>query len=1146
MLFQLLGRSESCREALTARRFIVDLTNEAKERLAFELARAYVPPSWYSQYPTARTQDVLPSGDKVRKGDFGEFITHKLYEQIFGHEIPFSRLWGKKAPDATQHGADTVSVLIDPVRGCRPFTAETKLRTGPSRSSELLNRISGSVASGNSNTYLAAAWQAGISVLDAHQGARKAYAHSAAQHLALLDGTDPDDLPQYERHAVIIIDETDVKRSIIEKHWATPPVSTLSVIKIEGLNDFVTGLYEAAGRYTAGQLADTTKWPPRFPPIEDDPISWAGLGAPLDSTTLAQWVASNPRPHPAIEGALWYLAEHDGIAQVRVQTARDDRDPMFSALVQLLLGDVRGITLAELDRTHPIQPLVAAVTEVWASPNELEADRRRIVAAARIALDATTDLKAQMAISLTAEAICYRLARQPSRIFQSGGIIGSRVMQVAKSLRNQGIQALWPSQSKCLDAGLLASPQRSFVLRVPTSGGKTTLIALAAANALDHRPGSRVVVIAPSRALVDQMQSVLDQLLGTVTVSALHGETELDDAMVDHRGDWVTVMTPERFDLDWRRAATIEELDPMEQSISAVLVDEAHYIADSNRGARLELALSRVLRHGIPVTLASSQLGPLEELAAWIDGGQAESDWQPAHQVRLVYYRQDVADADDKPVTKGFLLDEQRRTEERLTVGRTRRPSRSGVASRKVADQGAAIATQFQTDGPVVLYSAVKKHIGTLVEHLRQRLWTIPTGDGAERLAELADQLPATATAERGLLLAGIGVHHRDVRRQTRRVVEDAARDGALRFLVCTSTLLEGIDLPIRTVVMVYPGRSPGPLSISDLRNLEGRAGRGGQHTSGRIIVFRTDKTAADQALRLFREQLPPTTSQLAEAAGILRRRAEDAELGQLEPFLLAAIAEAALPNGDLRRSLEAVLGRSLCFASLSEVRRDEILAAAEKRARQIRRSDRGDWPTVVYRTGLGMSTCSEIRNRLSSMDVEPFLELGRESSLPGQFRAPTELLGMLFSSALIDFSELGWPTAVSGIDPSDVVAAWLRGFAAESAAESHPNAKVDHIKRAFDAISQQGPWLVGAAIEILGYLWDLDYITRCRIISALGLERLRTGTPSLEAAELVRMEFERDEAALLWAQYEASIPDIAFSEWVKEALAQFAGEDKE
>lgn len=90
-------------------------------------------------------------------------------------------------------------------------------------------------------------------------------------------------------------------------------------------------------------------------------------------------------------------------------------------------------------------------------------------------------------------------------------------------------------------------------------------------------------------------------------------------------------------------------------------------------------------------------------------------------------------------------------------------------------------------------------------------------------------------------------------------------------------------------------------------------------------------------------------------------------------------------------------------------------------------------------------------------------------------------------------------------------------------------------MQRAFDAISGNGPWLIGAAIEITGFLRHLRYKDRARLHSNLQLKRLRSGTNSLDAAELVQNGTDRSEASKLWSTYRQSGSMAPFSEWVED-----------
>jgi hypothetical protein len=90
-------------------------------------------------------------------------------------------------------------------------------------------------------------------------------------------------------------------------------------------------------------------------------------------------------------------------------------------------------------------------------------------------------------------------------------------------------------------------------------------------------------------------------------------------------------------------------------------------------------------------------------------------------------------------------------------------------------------------------------------------------------------------------LAAGAVLHHGDIPQETREVLESLLRQGQVKFAICTSTLAEGVNLPIRTLVLysVQRRKAAGPpenMLGRDIKNLVGRAGRAGATTKGLVI----------------------------------------------------------------------------------------------------------------------------------------------------------------------------------------------------------------------------------------------------------------------------------------------------------------------
>jgi len=82
----------------------------------------------------------------------------------------------------------------------------------------------------------------------------------------------------------------------------------------------------------------------------------------------------------------------------------------------------------------------------------------------------------------------------------------------------------------------------------------------------------------------------------------------------------------------------------------------------------------------------------------------------------------------------------------------------------------------------------------------------------------------------------GIFSHHGNTPHGIRLAVEHAMREELIRFVVCTSTLAQGVNLPIRYLIVtsVYQGLER--IKVRDFHNLIGRVGRAGMHTEGSVL----------------------------------------------------------------------------------------------------------------------------------------------------------------------------------------------------------------------------------------------------------------------------------------------------------------------
>jgi len=89
-------------------------------------------------------------------------------------------------------------------------------------------------------------------------------------------------------------------------------------------------------------------------------------------------------------------------------------------------------------------------------------------------------------------------------------------------------------------------------------------------------------------------------------------------------------------------------------------------------------------------------------------------------------------------------------------------------------------------------------------------------------------------------LKRGIGIHHGPLPRSLSQFVVRAFNEERIRFLICTSTLIEGVNTKAKNVLIWDNtiGGNNRPLDFFTFNNIKGRSGRMFQHFVGRVFLF--------------------------------------------------------------------------------------------------------------------------------------------------------------------------------------------------------------------------------------------------------------------------------------------------------------------
>jgi helicase len=433
---------------------------------------------------------------------------------------------------------------------------------------------------------------------------------------------------------------------------------------------------------------------------------------------------------------------------------------------------------------------------------------------------------------------------------------------LVSSLVARGSWDFFPSQITAIKRGLLLRPD-TFSLQMPTGAGKTALCETLLFYHLSAHPETAAVLLVPYRSLASELRGTLVRHLNKMGIStrcAYGGTVPSGDEVRAFDDTRALIATPETL------SGILSANADFSKRISLVICDEGHLLDAPSRGVGLELLLARMKVREVGVqryVFVSAIVPNIEEVNSWLGGAEdsvVRSDYRPAvaefSVLRVVGQGASAAvDLEMHPheaVPIRYTIERFLRREDSKGInpsnGKTKVFPFSTFKSRAIASGRKALPM-----GATVVFAANKRGkqgaIGLAEELLRQIDRKLPLPNpiqfadiGTVKLAVdyLENEYGAYWVGSRALKVGAV-LHHGDIPQETREVLEWLLREGKVAFAICTSTLAEGVNLPIRTLVLYSVQRmgaegSRENLLTRDIKNLVGRAGRAGSTTKGLVI----------------------------------------------------------------------------------------------------------------------------------------------------------------------------------------------------------------------------------------------------------------------------------------------------------------------
>ncbi|KAH3679937.1 hypothetical protein WICMUC_000680 [Wickerhamomyces mucosus] len=396
-----------------------------------------------------------------------------------------------------------------------------------------------------------------------------------------------------------------------------------------------------------------------------------------------------------------------------------------------------------------------------------------------------------------------------------------------KALHNAKVESVYSPKFKYFNAmqtmtfHTLYNTNDSVFVGSPTGSGKTVVAEIAIWHAFNEFPGSKVVYIAPMKALVrervDDWRARLTKITGhkvvELTGDNIPAANEVRDASI-------IITTPEKFDGISRNWQTRKFV----QKVSLVIMDEIHLLA-SDRGPILEMVVSRMRyiesQTKVPIRLLgmSTAVSNAFDMAGWL--GVKNGLFNFPQSVRPVPLQMYIDGFQDNLAFCPLMKTMNKPAFMAIKAHSPEKPVLVFVASRRQTRLTALDLIHLcgMEDNP-------RRFLKMSEEELQEVL--VRVKDETLRLA----------------LQFGIGLHHAGLVDSDRRISHKLFEANKIQILVATSTLAWGVNLPAHLVIIkgtqFFDAKIEGyrDMDLTDILQMMGRAGRPAFDTSGTAIVY--------------------------------------------------------------------------------------------------------------------------------------------------------------------------------------------------------------------------------------------------------------------------------------------------------------------
>ena len=421
--------------------------------------------------------------------------------------------------------------------------------------------------------------------------------------------------------------------------------------------------------------------------------------------------------------------------------------------------------------------------------------------------------------------------------------------------RKTFIKELWPSQLLLGQNGVFAG--QSAVIQMPTSAGKTKSTEIIIRSSFLAERTYIAVIVAPFKALCHEIKNDFIKAFSkevNISIDAINDAFEDSELTIfaDISKKHIIILTPEKLYYLLTHQQTFAE------NIGLIIFDEGHQFDTGERGVTYELLLTelkRFLPEECQKILISAVIHNAQQISEWLSPSnkviQGTNTLPTERSIGIVNFNYEIGQIN--------FVDKSNYNEDAYFVPkvipiteipklRNARKQRYFPDKQDSSSIALYLALKMSVKENIAIFCGKKNSVNKILKLVVNYFNFFPNNpcpksDNFE-IQKLSYLIYRNFSSDNNFYIAakkGIFAHYADIPYGIKMAVEYAMHESLISFIICTSTLAQGVNLPIKYLFISSTHQKNDTIKVRDFQNLIGRAGRAGKLTEGCIIFTNPD-----------------------------------------------------------------------------------------------------------------------------------------------------------------------------------------------------------------------------------------------------------------------------------------------------------------